>query len=273
MMRLGAHAAQGLGRPQSWIEALDLLTLAAERAPPTSPPLRQLQLLAGDYAGAETSPSILRAAIDLESLLTPPPIERLSDTPMVGMARGYAPTGFAEWIISRATNLERAGVDMMNTGERVESEARTAMRMLFGAAIRDYVICVMMQRASRLFSAPIPNHEPPQVISYEPGQRFATHHDWIDPALLESHSRFAARGQRVATVVTYLNDGFEDGETKFPILKLSIRGAPGDAIVFSNVTPAGTPDWYTAHVGAPVKSGRKWVLSQWLREKLQPVTG
>jgi prolyl 4-hydroxylase len=271
MMRLGAHAAQGLGRPQNWAEALELLTLAAERAPPTSPPLRQLQLLAGDVAGVEATPARLRTAIDLETLLSPPPLERLADQSMVGVVRGFAPAGFSEWIMSRASTLERAQVDMMSTGERVESDARTAMRMLFGVTIRDHVICVMMERAARLFSVPMPNHEPPQVLSYEPGQRFAPHHDWIDPDLIASNPRFAARGQRVATLVTYLNTEFEDGETRFPILKLSFRGQPGDAIVFSNVTPDGAPDWYTAHEGAPVKTGRKWVLSQWLREKPQPL--
>jgi hypothetical protein len=40
-------------------------------------------------------------------------------------------------------------------------------------------------------------------------------------------------------------------------------------VVFSNVNPDGTPDLNTLHAGMPPESGRKWVLSQWIRERPQ----
>jgi len=273
MLRLSALTAQGLGRRQDWSEALDLLCAAAERAPPGSVPQRQLQILAGVPAGAATEMRDLRSNIDQDRLLTPPRIERLSDISMVAAVRGFAPAGFCEWIISRVNVLAPAHVAMMGTGEVVQSAARTATHCVFGATTRDVVMAVMMERASRLFGAPIPNHESPQVINYEPGQLFAPHHDWIAPELLANDPRFSNRGQRMATLVTYLNDEFEEGATRFPILDITFRGRPGDAIVFSNVQPNGVPDTDTLHEGAPVKSGRKWVLSQWLRTQPQPVFG
>ncbi len=270
-LRLAALAAQGLGRRQDWTEALDLLCAAAERAPRGSVPQRQLQILAGAPSGAATEMRDLLASIDLDRLLSPPPVERLSDISMIAAVRGFAPAGFAEWIISRVNILAPAQVDMMATGKLVQSAARTAMHALFDATTRDVVMAVMMERASRLFGIPIPNHESPQVISYEPGQLFAPHNDWIAPELLASHPRFSTRGQRLATLITYLSDEFEEGATKFPRLGISFRGRPGDAIVFSNVLPNGVPDVDTLHEGSPVKSGRKWVLSQWLRAQPQPV--
>jgi hypothetical protein len=75
----------------------------------------------------------------------------------------------------------------------------------------------------------------------------------------------------VVTLVTYLNDDFTGAATSFPTLNIQFRGGVGDAIVFANVHPDGTPDRTTAHAGLPPDSGRKWVLSQWLRDRPQPL--
>jgi hypothetical protein len=80
----------------------------------------------------------------------------------------------------------------------------------------------------------------------------------------------AVLGQRTVTVVTYLNEDFDDAPTQFPALKLNVRGGTGDAIAWSNVRPDGSPDPNTVHAGLAPTRGRKWVLSQWLRNKPQP---
>jgi prolyl 4-hydroxylase len=77
-------------------------------------------------------------------------------------------------------------------------------------------------------------------------------------------------GQRAVTIVTYLDDQFEGGTTRFPRLSLEYRGEPGDAIMFFNLCADGLPDMNTLHEGSPVISGRKWVLSQWIRNRPHP---
>jgi len=76
-------------------------------------------------------------------------------------------------------------------------------------------------------------------------------------------------GQRVATFLVYLNDGYEGGETSFPRLDYRFKGATGDALVFANVEPNGAPDPRTMHAGTPTTRGEKWLLSQWIRDRPQ----
>jgi prolyl 4-hydroxylase len=73
----------------------------------------------------------------------------------------------------------------------------------------------------------------------------------------------------VATVLVYLSDGFEGGDTAFEQLSFRFRGEPGDAIVFRNVDAAGEPDRRTLHAGLAPSSGEKWVISKWIRDRAQ----
>ena len=79
------------------------------------------------------------------------------------------------------------------------------------------------------------------------------------------------RGQRVKTCLVYLNSGYDGGETEFPKLGIKFRGNVGEALVFDNVDAAGSGDINTLHAGLPVTRGEKWLLSQWIRNKPQPV--
>jgi hypothetical protein len=74
-------------------------------------------------------------------------------------------------------------------------------------------------------------------------------------------------GQRAFTVLVYLNDDLEGGETEFLRLGLRHRGRKGDALVFRNVDAQGQPDRRTLHAGRPPTHGEKWLLSTWIRDK------
>ena len=78
-------------------------------------------------------------------------------------------------------------------------------------------------------------------------------------------------GQRVATCLTWLNDDYAGGETEFPRIGFRHRGNPGDAMLFLNVTPDRRPDPLSLHAGLPPTRGRKWLLSQWVRDRRQPI--
>jgi prolyl 4-hydroxylase len=203
---------------------------------------------------------------DMAELLTPPPPERLSSVARIGAVRGFAPPGFSEWLIDHAKGRLDAAVANDAGGTAV----RTARVSAFGPQERDLVLAIMQERAARLVGTPVERHEPPNVISYEPGQEFRMHADFIEPSIAEFQAELAALGQRSATVVTYLNEDFEGAETSFPDAGVKFRGNTGDAIVFANLLPDGTPDYRTGHCALPPTSGRKWVLSQWVRTKPFP---
>lgn len=250
LKKQAARAAYGWGRPQSWSDALTLLQQAAEAGEVEAD--RQLEL-------------VTQAPID--ELLDPPEADLLSSISQIGACRGFAPPGFSEWLIDHAAGrLVAASVNAAGGGPAL----RTARDAAFAPQDRDLVLAIMQERAARLTGVPVQFHEPPNVISYEPGQEFSLHADYIDPRPAEYQAELHALGQRTATIVTYLNSDFEGAETVFPDAQVKFRGETGDAIVFANVLPDGSPDYNTRHAGLPPTRGRKWVFSQWIRSKPFP---
>jgi len=241
LTKQAVRAAYGWGRPKNWPTAIELLGQAARVGEPDAE--RQLRLV---------------TQMGLDALLSPPKVEPQSNLIRVGLCRGFAPPGFSEWLIDRAKDrLVAASVH----GEGI----RTARDAAFGPRQRDLVLGVLQERAARIMQVPIEYHEPPNVISYEAGQEFKLHVDFIDPRVPEFQSELAHLGQRTATFVTYLNEDFDGAETHFPHVNLKLRGGVGDAVLFLNVLANGEPDHGTVHFAPAPTRGRKWVLSQWIR--------
>jgi prolyl 4-hydroxylase len=71
-------------------------------------------------------------------------------------------------------------------------------------------------------------------------------------------------GQRVATLVMYLNTPNQGGGTTFPDVSLEVAPIKGNAVFFSYDRPHAVTR--TLHGGAPVVEGEKWVATKWLRE-------
>ncbi len=104
------------------------------------------------------------------------------------------------------------------------------------------------------------------LLRYHPGQEYLPHHDYLE-ADEADYSQIKRAGQRKATLLTYLNTGYDGGQTHFPKLGVSYKGGVGDALYFANTDAAGQglPD--SLHAGTPVKAGEKWLATLWAREK------
>jgi prolyl 4-hydroxylase len=72
-------------------------------------------------------------------------------------------------------------------------------------------------------------------------------------------------GQRVATILMYLNTPDGGGATTFPDVGLEVTPVKGNAVFFTYDRPH--PDTKTLHGGAPVTAGIKWAATKWLRER------
>ena len=108
--------------------------------------------------------------------------------------------------------------------------------------------------------------EIPSVLYYSVGQEFLPHFDIIiNPDSPDYDQKLAKGGERVLTLLLYLNDDYEGGETEFPVLGERWKGRKGEALFFWNVTPDGALDERTLHAGLPVTRGEKWILSQWIQ--------
>ena len=131
----------------------------------------------------------------------------------------------------------------------------------------DPVARKILERACELTGKSYENTEDLQVVRYKPGTYYRAHHDACCEET-EACSLFENKGgQRVGTLLVYLNDDFTDGETHFPDFgDLKMKAPPGSAIFFK---PLGSEDKChpkALHAGLPISSGTKYVCNAWVRE-------
>ncbi len=123
------------------------------------------------------------------------------------------------------------------------------------------------RRIAELVDLPLENGEPIQVLHYTPGAEYKPHWDYFDPALPGNEKVLAMGGQRVATLVMYLNDVESGGSTVFPEVGLDVLPRKGNAVYFAYATEDGQLDRRTLHGGSPVIAGEKWIATKWLRQR------
>lgn len=273
--RLAVIAAIGVARPSNWIEAINLLVRSAELG--HQPAQGQLLVLAGvDQPPASSGPDLwksLARQIDLKALFRAPPLERVRDKPSIALISGLATPAMCAWMIARGKNrVTRGRVSDDHTGEWVEDPVRTGETAGFGLADTDLILALTQKRLELASGLHVHQQEAPQLLSYQPGQEYRAHYDFLAPGDPAFRSLLDTFGQRVATCLTWLNDDYEGGETAFQKIDWKHRGRVGDAMLFLNVrTMDREPDSLTLHAGLPVTAGRKWLLSQWVHDRVQPI--
>jgi prolyl 4-hydroxylase len=204
---------------------------------------------------------------DLDQLAVPPPPEQVFGEPRIEICRGFASPQECRWLMGRARPRLKAAqlYDPASgggfRGENIRNNSDTSFDLLAS----DMVIALLRARIAAWTGADIHAMEPPMVLQYREGQHFAPHRDALDPDLPAMAQQIRLQGQRIATALVYLNDGYDGGETDFPELGWRFKGAPGDALCFWNVDASGQPAPRTLHAGLPPRGGEKWVFSQWIR--------
>jgi prolyl 4-hydroxylase len=167
-------------------------------------------------------------------------------------------------IAAAQPRLARSETVQMDTGGSEVHAARTSRGMFFERGENE--VCKRVEaRLARLLSWPVINGEGLQVLHYLPGAEYQPHHDYFDPAKSGTVPIVARGGQRVATIVMYLNSPEKGGGTTFPDVGVEVGPVKGNAVFFSYDRPH--PGTKTLHGGAPVIAGEKWVATKWLRER------
>ena len=153
-------------------------------------------------------------------------------------------------------------VETHTGGEAVNAD-RTSDGMFFRRAETE-LIARIESRIARLLRWPLENGEGLQVLNYAPGAQYKPHYDYFDPTAPGTPTILKRGGQRVGTLVMYLNTPAQGGATTFPDVGLAVAAQRGNAVFFSYDRPH--PATQTLHGGAPVLAGEKWVATKWLRE-------
>ena len=104
-----------------------------------------------------------------------------------------------------------------------------------------------------------------QSQKYAPGQYYKEHHDFFHPSTPEYKTYTEWMGQRTWSMLIYLNDVEEGGETYFKKLQLKIKPKKGLAIFWNNLYKDGKPNKKTLHEALPPISGDKYILTKWFR--------
>eukprot|EP00607_Mallomonas_marina_P000415 CAMPEP_0182437728 /NCGR_PEP_ID=MMETSP1167-20130531/85244_1 /TAXON_ID=2988 /ORGANISM="Mallomonas Sp, Strain CCMP3275" /LENGTH=418 /DNA_ID=CAMNT_0024630751 /DNA_START=102 /DNA_END=1359 /DNA_ORIENTATION=+ len=107
---------------------------------------------------------------------------------------------------------------------------------------------------------PTGHYESFQILRYEPGQYYRSHHDY-GPT-----QKALASGPRILTFFLYLSDVEEGGETSFTNLKMKIKPKRGRALLWPSTLDEEPEeqDWRTHHGAEPVIKGLKFAANAWI---------
>ena len=114
-------------------------------------------------------------------------------------------------------------------------------------------ISSILKKCSEKFPIHKENFEDLKVVKYKKGGFIPVHPD-SDPS-----------DQRTHTILMYLNEKYEGGETEFPNLNKQFKLNTGDIIYFPNYDSYGNPTKLALHQGNVVKSGEKWICNLWVK--------
>lgn len=98
---------------------------------------------------------------------------------------------------------------------------------------------------------------------YEVGQEFKAHTDYFEENEMESYG--ANMGQRTYTIMIYLNDVEEGGETDFLRVGAKFKPRCGMAVIWSSLNDDGSTNVDSMHQAMPVMKGYKAVITKWFR--------
>lgn len=166
-------------------------------------------------------------------------------------------------------------------GEKGDANQQTrTSKGTFMSSSQDHegVLSWVEERIAAVTRIPVGYGEAFNVLEYQNMQHYDSHMDSFDP------KEFGPQpSQRIATVLVYLSDVEEGGETVFK--KEGVQGyqreiqdwrncddgsfkykpRQGDAVLFWSVDPDQEINPRALHGGCPVIKGTKWVMTKWLR--------
>lgn len=157
---------------------------------------------------------------------------------------------------SRVVNSDRGSFDLRDTRTSSGTHFRRGETPMISA---------IEARIARLLAVPEARGEPLQILNYQVGAEYRPHYDFFNPEKPGNHGVLCSGGQRIGTLIMYLNDVTSGGATVFPRVGLDVLPQKGAGLFFSYTSDGGALDYQTLHGGSPVVAGEKWIATKWLR--------
>ncbi|KAL6755211.1 hypothetical protein V8C86DRAFT_2682598 [Haematococcus lacustris] len=209
-------------------------------------------------------------------------VESLAWNPRVFLYHNFLTPAEAHHVRSVAAPQMRRSSVVGPNGSAVLDPVRTS----YGTFIprnQDAVVAGIEERLATWLMVPPTHQEDMQVLRYAVGQKYSPH---MDSLIDSSH--------RMATMLLYLADTEEGGETAFPDAthwahpslalasanlsecargRVAFKPKQGDALLFYSIRVDGTHETLSLHTGCPVIKGHKWTATVWVHSQpFRPAT-
>jgi len=212
-------------------------------------------------------PPILRPGSRIETSDRVVRVAARADRPVLAVLQDLLAGDECAALIERArSRLAPSTIVDPTTGRDVVAEHRTSSGMFFRLG-EDALIARLDRRVSEVMNLPLENGEGFQVLHYPTGAVNTPHFDFLQPGNPANQASIARSGQRVSTLIAYLSEVEEGGETVFPAAGWSVSPHPGSAVYFEYCNRLGQVDPRSVHGSNAVLRGEKWVLTKWMRQQ------
>ena len=187
--------------------------------------------------------------------------------PMIAVLDGVLSEEECDELIRRSSDKMRRSTTVDPLTGKHEVIADRSSEGTFFQLNADPFIARLDRRISEVMNWPVENGEGLQILHYGTGGEYKPHFDYFPPEDPGSQVQMTIGGQRVSTMVMYLNEVEEGGTTIFPEIGLEVVPKKGSAVYFEYTNSHGQLDKLTLHGGSPVTRGEKWIVTKWMRQR------
>jgi prolyl 4-hydroxylase len=198
----------------------------------------------------------------------------LNDTPFIGCIDNFLSPEECEILINLGkTNPVTSQIYNEVGGTITDTGIRDSTTTYFGdlenndSNIED-LINVIYSRVSKAIGIDKSQFEKFQITSYSTNSHFNIHYDFFiakehNPLYTEKVQKLLSKGggNRISTVVLYLNEPEEGGETYFPWPQISVKPKQGKLLHFKYNYDDPMDNIKSIHASIPVVSGIKWIIT------------
>lgn len=196
-------------------------------------------------------------------VLSNPGVQKLPSPKLtLFVARGFLPPAECGILIERIDAVRRPSTIADSNGDAAYRTSETG-----DLAADDPVVRAVEARIGAFTGLDPAHGEPLQGQRYAVGQEFKGHTDYFEPDGPDFHRYCNVAGNRTWTVMVYLNAPEAGGATRFKAVDKIIQPEMGKLVCWNNRRPDGSLNPATLHQGMKVRSGVKYVITKWFRER------
>lgn len=160
-------------------------------------------------------------------------------------------------------NNQRSSIAGEEKNTRIITKSRTSNTSFLSN--KNTIVNAIKQKISKILNIDTKQIESLQGIKYISGQYFLPHRDGYEGIRKENLTKES--GNRIWSLLIYLNEDYEGGETGFPLLNLDIKPKKGMALMWHNLRENGDLLDESLHEGKLVVSGTKYIITTCIRER------